>query len=758
MIEALSLVNVATYGPVRGEMTGLSTFNYVYGPNGVGKTTLSRFIFSSGEQEFKACHLGWKAGVSLQAMVYNREFLEKNLDPSTDMKGIFTIGETNIKAIQEIEAAKKIRDNWSDKIPGLKDNLEGMDGNGGKLGELIGLRAAFKDKCWDQKKKHDAEFQSAFAHYGVRGDTEKFLLRVLQEHKSNTASLETLAILTEKAQTVFGPTPVKEDPLVGVSVEALVSYEGNSVLVKKVVGRGDVDIAAMINKLGNSDWVKTGRLYFETSDGFCPFCQQLAPHTLEQSLMEYFDETFIKDTQAISSLQTSYKASVEVAVATLKELVAGASRFLDIKALEAKLEVVKALVTVNLQRLEEKVKEPSVSIALDSMKGPLTEIDELIAVANEKIIKHNNMVAALGKERQNLIDQVWRYILDVELKDALSDYVAKSEAVKKAADGIAAAIKKASDAVAEQDAIIREIEKGTTSTKPTVDAINALLKSFNFTSFTIVPAHGTGYRLVRSNGADARKSLSEGERTFITFLYFYQLLRGSDSESGVTRNRVVVFDDPVSSLDSDILFIVSSLIRDVISDVRSGNSLIKQVFVLTHNVYFHKEVTYASNRSAVASMNEETFWTVRKRGGVSEIVRHEGNPIRTSYELLWQDVRKPENVGLSIQNTLRRIIESYFKILGGIDKDDLLSKFTGGNKVVAASLMSWVNDGSHGVHDDIFMAADVGTVEVYLTTFHQIFYRSNHESHYQMMMKEDYVPFALEGEAAVAPAAEPELA
>lgn len=69
-------------------------------------------------------------------------------------------------------------------------------------------------------------------------------------------------------------------------------------------------------------------------------------------------------------------------------------------------------------------------------------------------------------------------------------------------------------------------------------------------------------------------------------------IKGSNSESGMTSDRVVVFDDPVSSLDSEILFIVSSLIKGIFEEIRNGTGHIKQVFMLTHNVYFHKEVTF----------------------------------------------------------------------------------------------------------------------------------------------------------------------
>ncbi|TPG50625.1 AAA family ATPase [Rhodanobacter glycinis] len=739
MIETIRIANVATYGPDKGEMANLSAFNYIYGPNGAGKTTLSKLINGPSDDEYKGCNIGWKGGIPLQALVYNRDFVDTNLDPSTSIKGIFTLGHKNIATIQAIEAAKEIRDTWAEKIAGLTETLQGNNGAGGKMGELSALRLALKEKCWEQKKKHDAQFQHAFAAHGVRGDSEKFLGQVLLESKSNKAPLETLDVLAVKAETVFGKAPVAEQLLSSIATASLLSCEIDPILTRKIVGREDVDIAAMIKKLSNSDWVKEGRVFFEANDGSCPFCQQIAPHTLEQSLTEYFDEAFINDTKAINELQINYKGAVQTVLQVLDILLISPSLFLDTAKIFAKKELLEARTTVNLQRIAEKVREPSSSVSLESLMDVLTDTNDLIAGTNEQIGRHNQMVADLVKEKKKLTDRVWRYILDVELKQPLADYTAKSAGVEKAITGLQGGIATANNAITEKDIEIRELEKQTTSTQPAVDAINSILKSFNFSSFKIVPADSHTYRLVRANGLDARKSLSEGERTFVTFLYFYQLLKGSDSDSGITTNRIVVFDDPVSSLDSDILFIVSSLIRDTINEVRHGKGLIKQVFVLTHNVYFHKEVTFASNRGT-GSMNEETFWTVRKREDVSELVRHDGNPIKTSYELLWQDVRKPENVGLSIQNTLRRIMESYFKILGGIDKDNLLGKFEGIKKTVCASLLSWVNDGSHGVHDDIYVAADQGTVDVYLRAFHEIFFRSGQESHYQLMMREDYVP------------------
>ena len=171
----------------------------------------------------------------------------------------------------------------------------------------------------------------------------------------------------------------------------------------------------------------------------------------------------------------------------------------------------------------------------------------------------------------------------------------------------------------------------------------------------------------------------------------------------MTTDRVVVLDDPVSSLDSDILFVVSSLIKGLFDEVRGGATHIKQVFVLTHNVYFHKEVTFNPNRRLHSAMNEEIFWVVRKVGVQSKVERHSTNPIKTSYELLWAEVGRPDRSVLTIQNTLRRILENYFKILGGVDFDEIVGMFEGKDRLICKSLFSWVHDGSHYAHDDLYL-------------------------------------------------------
>lgn len=737
MIESIQIKDVATYGNAPELLTGLSRFNFFYGSNGSGKTTISRII--ADEISFPSCGVTWKGGTKLQAMVYNRDFIVKNFNQSSELKGIFTLGEHNVETLGKIAAAKADIDNFTSTIEKLTIALQGVDGTGGKKGELAALGEEFKNKCWAQKQKHDSKFSVAFE--GFRGSADKFKGKILQERSSNSATLETFAHLEKKAETVFGAAPTTEQVIPINETAKVVAHESTPILKKRVIGKDDVDIAAMITKLGNSDWVKEGRAFFEANNMVCPFCQQSTTETFAQSLNEYFDEAFLTDSKAIDDLVTNYttdSARFQQQVATIIDT---QSRFLDIEKLKAEKELLDSRIMVNTQRLASKKKEPSQVVELESVSNVADSVKTLVDAANTQIAEHNKMVANISKESRDLTAQVWKYLLEAELKTVLADYDTKrdglSKAIAKMSDDIASATTNRGTKAAE----LRALEKNTTSIQPTIDGINALLSSFGFRGFSLAKTEsGTCYKLVRSNGIDAKETLSEGEKSFITFLYFYHLLKGSDSETGMTTDRVVVFDDPVSSLDSDILFIVGSLIKGLFDEVRAGTGHIKQIFVLTHNVYFHKEVTFNSRRSNNEAMkSEETFWVVRKSNLNSKVEKHTSNPIKTSYELLWSEVRRPDRSNLTIQNTLRRILENYFKILGGVDPDKIYTMFEGKDKLICKSLFSWVNDGSHFAHDDLYVSIDDSIVETYLKVFRDIFDKSKHLAHYKMMMGDAYV-------------------
>jgi wobble nucleotide-excising tRNase len=735
MIESITIANIATYAGAPEELFGLSRFNFLYGSNGTGKTTVSRVI--ANETIFPSCKVTWKGGTKLQPMVYNHDFVDRNFHQPAELKGVFTLGEKQKDTLTKIETAKAEQDALTAKIENLSQALTSADGTAGKKVELAALESTFREKCWTLKQKLDGQHaQGAFK--GYMGSKDSFRSKMLQEHSSNVAALLPQADLEKKAESIFGPTPTAEVAVPAAETAKLLSHEADPILKKPVIGKDDVDIAAMIKKLGNSDWVREGRAFYDVNEEVCPFCQRQTTAALGRSLNEYFNEAFVTDSRSIDDLATNYATDATRLQQQIATIIASPSKFIDVEKLKAEKELLDTKITLNKQRIAGKKKEASQVVELESLANVTTAIKTLIDDANIQVAAHNKMVANLATERTSLISQVWKFALE-ELKADFDKFKTAKDPLDKAITAMTAQIDKATEERRKKTAEIRELEKQTTSVQPTIDGINELLSSFGFQGFKLAKtASGTSYKLVRADGSDAKATLSEGEKTFVTFLYFYHLLKGSESDSGMTTDRIVVFDDPVSSLDSDILFIVGSLIKSVFDEVREGTGHIKQVFVLTHNVYFHKEVTFNPDRQKVA-MGEETFWVVRKSDLVSKIEKHDTNPIKTSYELLWSEVRRTDRSNLTIQNTLRRILENYFKILGGVDPHKICGMFEGKEKVICKSLFSWVNDGSHFAHDDLYVSIDSSMVKTYLKVFREIFKKQDQLAHYKMMMADAYV-------------------
>ena len=736
MIESLEIDQVATYA-TRATMAGLKDINFVFGTNGAGKTTIGRVVANKSKPEHANCSIAWKDGVEMQPLVYNRDFVDSNFNLEGNLKGIFTLGEKDIANELAIKAKKEEVDRYGKESAQRANTLGDAAQKSGKAQELAELEADFKDRCWAQKRKHDDAFSEAFT--GVRNDAARFKERVLSQLTSNVAEPQTLEYLTERAATVFGETPQRQANVPTVDFARIVALEASPILAKKVVGKEDVDIAEMIHRLSHSDWVKAGQAHFEASAPKCPFCQQAAPEGLTVSLESYFDETFEQDAQAITDLQIAYDHESKSLLLALNAIEQSDSTFLDRTAFAREQTVVDAKLRANALILVNKRKEASAPQHLESLAAPLAAILELVEAANAKVGEHNRIVVGIGAERTKLVAQVWRHILD-DMSVDLEAYTRKKTGLMAAIESLKGQMKTAEEAKAKAERELRELEKKATTVQPTVDAINDLLKSFGFKTFTLATAgEQPHYKLVRNDGKDAKHSLSEGEKSFVTFLYFYHLIKGSDSESGAAIDRIVVFDDPVSSMDSDVLFIVSSLIRALFDDMKNGRGYIKQVFVLTHNVYFHKEVSFASSQrkgggKGAAPNLSRSYWVVRKSPTGPLLERFEENPVKTSYELLWDEVRKDERNPLTIQNTMRRILEHYFKILGGVDFDELCERFEGRDKLVCRSLLSWVNDGSHFSHDDAHFAFGQDAIDDQVEIFKKIFERAEHLPHYDMMM------------------------
>lgn len=734
MINELHISGVASFKDSPQTLSSLSIHNFFYGSNGTGKTSISRLI--AEDTSYPQCHLSWNGGIKLDTFVYNKDFIDNNY---SELKGVFTLGEENESIVYDIKTKRDEIDDLNSKITSNLSTLQGSDGNGGKKKELADVETKFEKKIWELKRNYDNDFKEAFS--GLRNDKKAFKSRFLQESESNISELLLVDDLKSKAKTIFRDDIMEEQPIQEPNYSALIELESSSILEKVVVGSEHIDIADLIKRCGNSDWVQAGTEYLKISQDVCPFCQQYLPDRFKEKIENYFDETYRNDMHAINNIFTMHESlshSLKLKFTALVEL---KSSFIDQEKLLSLIQLFEERVKNNALLIEKKMKESSHSVSLESVKIILDDISKLIIGANVKICKHNDIFKNLANEKMTLKSQIWKYLVET-YRNISDDYKSETTNLNRAIHGLERSINEKRALAQVKGKEIVRLEESITSIQPTIEGINFILKSFGFTGFHLDEAENKGfYKIVREDGSEAKSSLSEGEKTFVAFLYFYHLLKGNTDKGAITSNRVVVFDDPISSLDSDILFIVSSLVKKVLTEALQRNGNVKQVFVLTHNVYFHKEVTYNSKRVHNRKLNDETFWIIRKDQQKSKVIEHDCNPIKTSYELLWNEIKDSNRSSLTVQNVIRRILEHYFKVLGNTDTDKIIDKFEGRDKLLCKSLLSWVNDGSHNTDDDLFICTGDTTVEKYLEIFRRIFKESYHISHYCMMMGIDHNSF-----------------
>lgn len=733
MLQSITLKRVATYDETGVQINDLQKINFLYGANGSGKTTITKFIDKPKDLSFGNCSLVWKNGLPTKALVYNKEFKENNFGKGS-IDGVFTLGQATK---EELDLIKKLQE----ELLQIKDDgIKKKDALEKQILEKQTVEDDFKEVAWDDiYKKYETDFKDAFTGV-MRKDA--FKTKILEEFKTNTESINTYDELKEKAKTIFGKAPVIMQTITGFAFEQILEIEKDKIWKKKIIGKADVEIAKLIQTLNLNDWVNEGRSYLQ-EDETCPFCQQQTiTKSFKTQLEDYFDENFTNEIKIVKSNSNEYLRISQNTINILTQIEAAekanSESKLNIELFSSYLKTLSSQFISNKELINNKIKEPSRSIELVGIKEQLDRLIELIRTTNTKITSHNKIVLNFATERAKLIKWIWKYLIS-ENKSSIELFIKKTDSLQKGIDSLQTKHIELQTKWKEKNNTIREANKNVTSVQSSIDEINKTLISYGFLNFKIVPSkqEKNRYQIHREDGTVAESTLSEGEITFITFLYFLQLCKGSTSQETISEERILIIDDPISSLDSNVLFVVSSLLKEIIKAIKKNEGNIKQLILLTHNVYFHKEVSFVNGRTD--EYKDICYWILRKNNNISAIQKFDmKNPIQNSYELLWQELKHKElNSSITIQNTMRRIIENYFKMLGKYGDDDLIQKFANSQEQeICRSLICWINDGSHSVPDDLYIEHHDTTVDKFFEVFKAIFDNMGHSEHYNMMMRE----------------------
>lgn len=740
MLENVKITGGACFGAEPAALGPLEPVTFIFGQNGSGKTTISR-AFAGYDSLSTECQ--WSNSLEMTPRVYNRDFIDRFLSESSRIPGVFVLGEQSGEAqrrLDEIGREGGERDAAETQLTAVSKSRDG------KIAEKEEARDALKNAAWEKMQqliRDEPSLKPAFVGStgGVGNNKNKLAdkLLLVPALKESDEPPELASLLTQAA-AVFDESAqeISRIPLLkGFWAD---QRSGFRELGERLVGSDKVTLSELIEKLSNSDWVAHGQKYLEHSDGRCPFCQQPTPESLATHLAEMFDETYDAKVAAVREFAEGFEQWTEGLKAVEAAYSEEAGQYLDqANYAEAKAELLRVL-SENSAALVRKQNTPSESIAWVPIDPVLEDLNQVIEEANQGIEKHNDLVRSRKQERPKLQDRCWQYLVHHMTATDITAYRSVESACDKALESLNQKVEQGDQRLEELEETVKKLQQDVESTRPVIDKINALLASSGFTSFHLVESEEftNGYTLARESGEVKRNSLSEGERTFIAFLYYYHWLEGRlDEEDGASKFLAVI-DDPISSLDSDILFIVSALIRKLMNRAWKSGDRLAQVILLTHNVYFYRDITHEGSRDGGG---RRAYFVIRKvKSGRSVIEKHDENPIKTDYQRLWGEVRRAtlstDAISLvGLQNVMRRILETYFRIWGdGIWDGDIELQFTEPERFVYNALFKWSNEGSHEAVEDLHYTPSTLTQDTYLDVFRRVFEATRHEQHYNMML------------------------
>ena len=733
--------------------------NFFFGKNGAGKSSLAD-AFRHPE-----C-LEWKQNVvpaNYSILVYDRTFVQSNLADYGNLKGVFTLSQENVDARQKIDEASQKRSKVT------QDGKDAAEARDKKHGELALLLDNFRNVCWEGTREYRKDYD---ATQDKKKSKERFADEVLSG-KHSAVDHDDKAI-QELYGVAFDPDARKYS-LFKSSAELTDSYDlsGLELLGEAVTSSEGTGFARFMKTLNASEWVRKGHdAYIHRTDGKCPFCQQKLPDDFETAIASAFDENYQNALNGLKTLQANYEARTQALIDIYKANLDGAYPRADkLTDYEKKIAELETCVVENNQLIADKIASPVKVIALKDSDAIIAELDALISDINRQIQSNNDIVAAKSSKQEECNRMVWEKIAFL-LKDYVSDYLASKKKIEDEEKILQGKVKDLQDEYRTLTKKINSLNAGMVNTADTVQSMNGYLKDSGFEGFSLHEKEGIkgGYEVIRDDGSPAR-NLSEGERNFIAFLYFYHVVRGMQSEEESGKNKIVVIDDPVSSMDSSSLFIVSSLIREMISvcanvadPVENENpeftgKYIEQIFILTHNAYFHQQVTYDQIRKyryvSLFKINKKNNVStvelcVIPAGRISERDRN-FDPVQGSYHALWREYELLDSP-IPLMNVIRRILEHYFLQLCGYDSSLMSTKVLDAVKKkidddsggavpdytkyhLARAMLAYIRQ-SDSLNEGLYFVDESIDCDQYRDVFHTIFVVMDQEQHYKRMMEE----------------------
>ena len=187
--------------------------------------------------------------------------------------------------------------------------------------------------------------------------------------------------------------------------------EEKEIFKEVIIENENSQVAELIAKLNNSDWVKKGKEFVkEPQEGneICPFCQQKTiTKDLYKEIQNYFDETYQTKIDELKTSKEKYSTEFQ----NIKNL---ETELLQIDFIKDKEDKFKNLfksfigkLNNNLSKINNKIESPNVTIDLESSVSEKNTLNDFLDTVIEEIKNHNEKVRNKQKTKEQIVKEFW---------------------------------------------------------------------------------------------------------------------------------------------------------------------------------------------------------------------------------------------------------------------------------------------------------------------------------------------------------------
>ncbi len=593
------------------------------------------------------------------------------------------------------------------------------------LGEI----EEYKKQVWKIKTEYTGgDRVLEFCLDGLKGNKDTLFKHIISLEKPEGELDYSVDDLKKEAQQLQGEAQSRQ--LLSTVLINVEDIEQSELLSKVIVGNKNSSVASLIETLGNSDWVNTGIKYvhIDGEKGVCPFCQQ---KTITQNFLEqinaYFDESYNRDKSQIEQMISRYDAEIKKATDFFNAI--KDDSFLEKN--KAEIESLSAnLISVlehNLNTLREKAKTPSIQVSLQPINEIIESINSIIKNANNEITLYNQRIADIKGSKSKIRDSFW-CLMRKEYNSVIELYAANEKAYDQSVKNAQKELQTKTYEINTNIALIEKNRKKTVNIDEAVENIKNGLIDIGITDFTIekYSEEEALYRLKREDlDEDVFKTLSEGEKMVISFLYFIELCKGESTAEKASNKKIVVIDDPISSLSHIYVFNIGRLIHNEFLRTKKYD----QLFILTHSLYFFYELTNTNHKERKET---QKLFRICKNTESSYFEDMKYEDIQNDYQAYWHIIKDEKQAPALIANCMRNIMEYFFNF---VEKQDFAQVFQRPelqeNRYMAFN--RYMNRESHSKGQNIFDIKEFN-YDSFREAFKKVFEIEGYINHYNKMI------------------------